>query len=279
MQTTMKLNTSERLSCAIWWIRHSIRRMLGKMPATAQTEYEHLRDKHAGVLSAERQEEIRDYQRRRVGADYKRRSALAVRADDPRPLRDQPMQNRCAAFVAQILKDHPDILCVANIGARVDVATAHLAPQFPGISFTSVDLQEGLAQHNSELPQSPNWSFVSGYMVDLFKSGQFKADLIFSTSTAVLFNSVEVDKYFEAAKEAGIRYIALNEGWWPQRLRVPTPESLGLDDPVCGGTEADYMHNFPGKLERAGFEVISAEVSKAYMPGMCVLQVLAKARI
>jgi hypothetical protein len=248
------------------------------MPATVQTEYEHLRDKHAGALSAERQEEIRDYQRRRVGADYKRRSALAINADDPRPLCDQPMQNRCAAFVAQVLHTHPEIKCVANIGARVDVATAHLATQFPKIRFISVDLQEDIALHNSELGVKPNWSFMSGYSIDLFNSGQLKADLIFSTSTAVLFNSVEVDKYFEAAKSAGVQYIALNEGWWPQRLIVPMPESLDLDDPVCGGTEADYMHNFPGKLERAGFELVSSEVSKAYMPGMCVLQVLARVK-
>lgn len=279
MKTTIHLSAGQRLNCALWAVKHKLKCQLGMLPNVVQTKYEHIRDRHNGPLSPEVLESFRQYQKDRVGADYKRRSKMAIDPNDPRPLHALPLQNRCALLVDSVLKAHPEIKTVANVGARVDVVSAHLAPKHPGVTFTSVDLQEELALHNSDLPQSQNWKFQSGYALDLLLRGELLADMVFTTSTSVLFNSTELNCYYDAMYKAGIKYIVVNEPWWSRGLGIVRPETLDLDEPFCAGMESDYHHNFVGKLERAGYEILQSDLTKGYARGLCALQIVARRKV
>ncbi len=157
----------------------------------------------------------------------------------------------------------------------MDVAFSYLARKFPDRKFISVDLQPNLAEHNTALPQSPNWSFVTGYALDLLERGEIRPDVIFMTSTSVLFNSIELDAYFNAMRDIGVRAIVLNEPWAPMP-RIIRPENLDPDNPICGGVHGWYHHNYPAKLARAGFTVLRSRIIMGdHSEGIGALQIVA----
>lgn len=163
-----------------------------------------------------------------------------------------------AFLLQQFLKQNPDIRSVANVGARVDFYSAYLAPRFPSVSFHSVDFQTNLKLHNSLLPQSPNWSFVSGYPLESIRSGAVRADMYFCVSCSVLMNNKELNAYLDAMATHA-RAIAFCEGWWPKietrDNRIIPPEAVPKERPYCGGAYASYHHNYIAKLEERGYKI------------------------
>ena len=132
-----------------------------------------------------------------------------------------------------------DVSNVANLGARIDVTSSYLARKFPSIRFVSVDLQKDLVEANRFLPAAENWTFESGYALDLLQRRVITPDTVFMTSTCALFNATELDAYLETmAKD--VKLIVINEPWWPKikTLNIFSPgrpETVPLDTPYCGG--------------------------------------------
>lgn len=169
------------------------------------------------------------------------------------------------AFILQqyVESDSRRISRAANIGARVDFYSAYLASRFPNIEFMSVGFQPRLALHNSLLPQSPNWRFLTGYWLDLMRSGVLRADLYFSVSTTVLMNNRQLNTYLdELAKHATA--LAFCEGWWPRAntlvQRIIRPEEVPKERPYCSGAYANYHHNYIKKLQERGFEIKLSQI-------------------
>jgi len=159
------------------------------------------------------------------------------------------------------------IRSMANVGTRVDIVCSYLAQKFPDVQFISIDLPGNLAAINSGLPQSRNWSFASGYALDLFERQAVTADLVLFSNTCEIIRNQELHQYFAALSKFA-RYIVLNEQWWPVHkathfLRVLKPEDIDPDRSLPGGKMSTYQHNYPKILARSGFEVLSSEITDA----------------
>jgi len=241
--------------------------------------------KHAGRLTPEQVADLARGQTKKVDRDNERRTTLAITdAIISGPPARISMQQRGAIFLAATLDMHADLRIVANIGARVDITSSYLARRFPDRSFVSVDLQPKLREHNAGLAQSPNWTFASGYALDLIERREIKPDAVFMTSTSVLFNSVELDEYISAMRAAGVRAIILNEPWWPAAAmplpRLLLPEQIDPDDPVCAGQHGNFHHNYPAKLARAGYATRASTITAGNVAaGYTALQLVATAEI
>jgi hypothetical protein len=238
--------------------------------------------KFVGPLNEDEKRLLTAYQDTKVTMDdAKRRSSMQF-SDEmlEMPLEELKMQHKGTRLLYETLKNNGSgIKTVANIGARVDSASSYLALKFPEITFVSVDLQDNLREANSFLPQSPNWTFESGYALDLLRARKISPDLVYMTSASVLFNGVELDAYFDAMQDT-VKVVVLNEPWWPKvktwRLFfVPTPESIPVDTPYCGGRYACYHHNYIAKLESRGYNVLSSKLFEGHKTA-CTLQLVAR---
>lgn len=170
---------------------------------------------------------------------------------------------RFAFILQEFLHKNPSVRTIANIGARVDVWSAYLARRFPNRTFISVDFQNNLALHNSLLPQAPNWTFLTGYWLDLMRSGTLRADMYFSLSTVTLMNNKELNVYLDTIS-GHAKAFAISENWYARAdsffNRVVRPEQVPKERPYCSGEYANYHHNYVAKLQERRFKIELSQI-------------------
>ncbi len=266
----------DRLGAAIYGTRSLLAELLGRRPKQLAARRKHEAQINAGPLSKEVVVKLTTIQVAKVDSDYLKQSALKISDEDLACPRNQmPMQHRGAALLLEVLSQSPKISSVANIGARVDVASAYLAPRFPHISFVAVDFQPNLREQNALLGEFSNLNYLSGYALNLFKSGQLRVDLVYMTSTSVLFNASELDAYIQAFDEANVSAIVLNEPWWPVGPLLKRPESVAPENPYCSGVFGHYHHNYIAGLTKWGYQLIKSTLEPTNEDGIWCLQLLA----
>jgi hypothetical protein len=165
-----------------------------------------------------------------------------------------------------------------------------MAQKFPDIEFCSVDLlsEQGLEKFNRGLPKSSNWSFKSGYALDLLQKGEVDADLVFITSASYQFNNKELDLYLdEIAKRAKVLVITEYWGAYSRNSRMMSmellpkiipPEDIPENDPFTRAISVRhfiYAHNYPAKLERRGFKVKLSRIESSNEMFMYLYQLVA----
>lgn len=276
MKTSVLGSFRDRLRTAIFGSRSLLAELVGRRPKqqTARRKQEAHID--AGPLSKEVVDQLTSMQVSKVDGDYLKRQALKISdADLACPRSQMPMQHRGAALLLEVLHQRPKIASVANIGARIDVASAYLAPRFPGVRFLSVDFQPNLREQNALLGEYSNRDYLSGYALNLIHSGQLRVDLVYMTSTSVLFNASELDAYIQAFDVAKVGAIVLNEPWWPLGPLLKCPESVAPDRPYISGAHGSYHHNYIAGLAKRGFEVIKSTLEPTNEEGMWCLQLVA----
>jgi hypothetical protein len=164
-----------------------------------------------------------------------------------------------ALLLRSILEQNAEKLRSAvNIGARIDPTFSYMAQRFPSMSFTSIDMQDTLGETNTGLAKPANWKFVNGYALAMLEDTDFRADLVYMTSTSPKFNAAEMRRYLAALKSRGVKILVFNEPWWIfplgfDALTLPLPETVDPDGARLGGFLADYHHNYPVLLEQAGY--------------------------
>jgi hypothetical protein len=224
--------------------------------------------KQNGPLTSAEVAELTQYQIDQVGSDY---HARAAGIDITKPIADAGIrslgQMRYLADIENVYR-RLGLTSAANIGARVDFYSAYLAHRFQDGQFTSIDFQPNLALHNSAFPQSPNWTFKTGYALPMLESGEVKAEMYFFISTATLFNNQEFNRFFDLIATHA-KAIAFCEPWGPHPTWLPLgivkPEHVPIENPYCGGLYACYHHNYLKKLEARGFRI---EISRIVMDGL-----------
>jgi hypothetical protein len=220
-----------------------------------------------GRLDESEIEKVTGFQMDKVDKDFLQRATLEMEVPPNGDISKVPTYAKASHLCSKVLNDpSSQVKSVVNIGARVDVVCSYLASRHPGITFTSVDFQPDLAIHNSGLPQSPNWQFVSGYALNLLEAGLLagKKDMALFSSTSVLFRNQELRDYILALAKNGTKYVVLNERWWPLRkgnpFHVPLPEEINPHKSYQAGECGNYLHNYPAILEEYGFTPVSSEI-------------------
>lgn len=219
-----------------------------------------------------------------VTNDYVFRPSLHINNDLSTSPGKAAMYPKAASLCLPLLTDPKNgIKTMGNVGARVDIISSYLAQRNPSVSFVSVDFQSNLVELNSLLPQSDNWSFMSGYALDLFEQGKLQGDLVLFSSTSVLFTNKELRLYFNALSKS-TKYSILNEGWWPAAksptfFRVIKPEEIDPHNSlIILGPYDNYLHNYPAILSEYGFEIVSSEIGEVPNRFYWCLQIVAKNR-
>jgi len=189
----------------------------------------------------------------------------AINGITHKPYRKFHMQHKAVILLEPFLKKyHSEIKSIVNIGSGLDLIFGYLAPKYPDLNFTSLDFGQKLKEYNSVFPERENWNFVSGYALDLLRSGNLKADVYLTSSTSVRFNNKEMDLYIDEFVKYS-KFVVINEGWWFQYgLKFPfpivRPEEIPEDNSLIHGLYGDYHHNYIKKLEDRGFRIILSQI-------------------
>jgi hypothetical protein len=134
---------------------------------------------------------------------------------------------------------------VLEIGTGNGDVLAFLASKYPSVHFIGADLSTKNASGKHNLP---NLEFVSGYALDLLAQGQIKADVVFGTSTFVVFAPLELRAYLAAMKSA-------------KRVIISDPVTFGNKHEARRGAISRHMdlymwwHNYYDYLVEYGFEI------------------------
>ena len=164
---------------------------------------------------------------------------------------------------------------VVNVGARVDVISSYLAKKFLKIDFVSLDFQNDLKNINSSLPQSPNWYFKSGYILDILDK-DFLIDGIIMNMTACKMTPKEFQNFLKISKKKKIKFFILNEPFKPNIFRknkffLNSPDDIDMNETAIGSKELlnpslytyHYYHNYLKCFTKFGYKVIKSKVEKS----------------
>ena len=221
-----------------------------------------------GPLTPEQIESLVKFQVEKVSGDRAKRSKNVI--TDDKFKKPVAMQHLGARLLFGVLEKYP-VSSVINIGARVDLTSAYLAPKFPDIKFISMDFQPNLRWYNELLPISDNQEFISGYALDLLKNG-LSADAVYMTSTSVLFNAKELEEYIN---NLNCKFLVLNEPWFPNfRSFVGIDKPENISTAYCSGAHFNYHHNYVKKLEEDGWTIDLSQIIPA--DDMLALQIVAR---
>ena len=178
-----------------------------------------------------------------------------------------------AREIMEILDADTSIKAIVHVGARVDVVSSYLAPKYPDRTFISNDLQANLADHNRTLPQSPNWKFSPGYIIDALERGQFAPDLMVLAFTSCKMTELEFANMARLAKTARAYILLPSYLSDPSRFRMtlPKPESakpyancMRVMDPEL--PHPGFQYDYHAILEHRGFTITKSEIRRAGNP-------------
>jgi hypothetical protein len=149
-----------------------------------------------------------------------------------------------------VLEELPDSASVIEIGTANGDVVAHLAHEHPRLSFLGVDLNvdDATAKHSG----MPNLSFHRGYALDLLSSRTVTGDVVFASSTFIVFTPAELVAYLAAFKAAGVQHVVLNEptwGGWKYSVDEAA-QSWHLEGDI-------WHHGLAGYLRESGFVIAS----------------------
>jgi hypothetical protein len=151
-----------------------------------------------------------------------------------------------------------------KVGGCVEVGTGNgdvllsLARKFPDVGFTGIDFNVDNANRQPDRPG--NVRFVAGYALELLPD--LKPDLLYMSSTTVVFTPREVQIYFSM----GIPNIVISEPTWAG-YDYTQPGSALLEPTM-------WYHNFPQYLREAGYTILKQDFFHIDMPRPDIHQLL-----
>lgn len=150
---------------------------------------------------------------------------------------------------------------VLNFGVCFAYVDAILAREFPDTEFVGIDLSVyNKAFNEAAFSDVPNLKILAGDIFEELRSGDYRDCVFFHSRTLVLLPSGFISELYAAAAAAGFKWVV---GFEQNGLSEETLEPYVFDttDKASivwrGGM---YIHNYPGLVEGAGFDVESADL-------------------
>lgn len=147
---------------------------------------------------------------------------------------------------------------VCEVGAADGDVIAHLAGSFPKLNFIGVDFSIKNAQKKHS--KLKNLHFEKGYALELLEKNKLKGDVVFFSSTAVLFLPKELESYLKKFYENGFENIFISEPSWSfyeydEKDDKAFSQHLEINA---------WFHNYPLYLKNAGYKIMEQKIINKY---------------
>lgn len=172
----------------------------------------------------------------------------SVRANDKTLLEQQ--RGLVVEPVAKIIRE-TNPKRVIELGTGNGDILEHMASAFPDVEFVGVDLSvtNAIKKHGSV---RQNMTFIKGYALDLFQSGDISGDVVFGTSTFCVFAPNEFAAYLDSMKDTTHLVISDPVTFGNKHTRDPQPKSRHMDLYM-------WWHNYFGWLTSKAWTIDSLE--------------------
>lgn len=173
-----------------------------------------------------------------------------IRGDRHLPLEKQMRSIALPDVVAAIGVAAPrqkSPLTIVEIGTGDGDLVAKLAADHPSTHVIGVDLSVTWAEQHHK---RPNLALMRGYALELLEDGTLTGDILFASSTFVVFTPLELERYFTAIEKAGFSTLVLVDPLTRKYDPARFPDcSLHMAPGMWG-------HDYQGALrKRGGWEV------------------------
>lgn len=141
-----------------------------------------------------------------------------------------------------------DSSIIVEIGTGNGDISSYLAKKYSAQTFTGIDFSVATAQRKHG--HIKNLTFMKGYALDILENHSIQGDIVFASSTFILFTPKELKSYIALIKQNGFSQIILNEPTWGGYIQNNN------DDVVSKHLEKFcWHHNYCGYLKEAGYVI------------------------
>ena len=140
-------------------------------------------------------------------------------------------------------------ITIAEIGTGNGDIISYVENAFPKNKYIGCDFI--LKNAKESYPNNIEW--IEGYALNLIP--QIKPDLVFSSSTWVIFTPSELDNYLKSLNDNGCKDIFISEPFWSTKYQFneDNVESFHLE-------EAIWLHNWPAYFKKNNYAKKTYEV-------------------
>lgn len=150
-----------------------------------------------------------------------------------------------------------------NFGVCYAHVDSVLAQKFPHIHFIGLDRSPFTKMYNEQyFSNMKNMEFVSGDIIDLIKNRKMKGACLFHMRTACFMPKSFLENLYKLAFDAGYKYVFIFEQAGISRETFKPYTYSENDQPSVLFRDGFFIHNYPGILSKAGFDIESAELVK-----------------
>jgi hypothetical protein len=162
--------------------------------------------------------------------------------------------------VSAALKKHPEIRTVTNFGVGYGHVDSVLAGRFPEVTFYGFDRSTLTKAFNEHAFRLPNLGFVAGDVFHHFSAVQAAGPwLLLHARTLTMLPRSFVRHLYQSAGDAGAMVtVAVEQCGISWQTGQPYEFSSDPEQPSVALSAGMFVHNYPGLLMEAGFDVTDA---------------------
>lgn len=170
--------------------------------------------------------------------------------------------------VSAALNKHPEIRTVTNFGVGYGHVDSVLARRFPAVRFYGFDRSALTKAFNEHAFQLPNLGFVAGDVFQHFATVRTAGPwLLLHARTLTMLPRSFVRRLYQSAGDAGaVATVAVEQCGISWQTGRPYDFSGDPEQPSVALSAGMFVHNYPGLLMEAGFDVTDAALLEPHNP-------------
>lgn len=153
-----------------------------------------------------------------------------------------------------------------DFGVGYAYVNDQLAQRMPNVEFSCVDRSVLTKVYNEKYFNLPNLHFIAGDIYDSMNGEDWREGLCFHMRTMTCMPESFIREFYAKCHERGFKYIVGAEqcglSW-----QLGEPYTFSLEPkPSVAFRNFMFIHNYPGLLREAGYELVTSELLKTRHP-------------
>ena len=162
---------------------------------------------------------------------------------------------------------HESIPACLNFGVNYAYVDSKLATRHPETHFVGIDRSELTREQNRHcFGHIPNLEFLAGDILDTIHGRSWKDGLLLSARTLVLLPQSFVTALYQAASQAGFRYVVAGEQVGIRRDIQQPYRFSEHPQPSAPFRNGMFIHNYPYLMKQAGYQPQEARLASTPHP-------------
>ena len=169
--------------------------------------------------------------------------------------------------LTNLLTADPNLKHFINFGVSYAHIDSVLAVKFPAVTFIGIDRSTFTKHLNEEwFSHLKNMQFVAGDIFDFLAETDLTGGVFYHTRTLALLPRSFIERLYSAVKRAKFMYIVGMEMIGISRQTLRPYDFTNQAQASVVFRDGMYIHNYPGILNNAGFDMTRAELVRTNHP-------------